>query len=87
MDNIDTFWKGKKVYLIASELNKFPFYGEAGKVYQKTKKGLLTCCNNRSLWITKAKFEDGSDAIEVIQRYDSFTTIRGEILNLLENSN
>ena len=80
-----SFWKFQKVYFIASELNNFPFYGEAGKVYQKSKKGLLICCNDISLWISKAKFEDGSDAIPVIKRYDSFTTIRGEILNSLEN--
>ena len=82
-----SFWKSKKVYFITSELNDFKFYGEAGKVYKKTKKGFLICCKDVSIWITKAKFDDGSDAIKLIKKYDSFTTIRGQILSSFENKN
>ena len=80
-----SFWKSQKVSFIKSELNNFPYYGEAGKIYRKTKKGLLVTCKDESIWILKAEFEDGSDAISAIQKYDSFTTIRGEILNSFKN--
>ena len=76
-----SFWKDQKVNFIKSQLNNFPYNGEAGKIYRKTKKGLLVACKDESIWISKANFEDGSDAITAIQKYDSFTTIRGEILN------
>lgn len=70
----------KKVYFISSRLNEGKFYGEPGRVYRKVNNEILVCCNDKSLWITNAEFEDGSDAIKEISVYDSFSTLRNEIL-------
>ena len=78
-----TFYKSKKIFLEESELNDYPFFGEPGRIYKINKKGVLVCCKDQSLWITKVKFEDGSDALTEIIRYEKFSTVRDSIFNLL----
>ena len=80
-----SFYNSKKVLFEKSELNDFPFYGESGRIYKKNNKGILVCCKDLCLWITKAFYEDGNDALNDLIRYEKFATVKGEILNLLEN--
>tara|TARA_B100000427_G_C15482184_1_gene583584 strand:+ start:514 stop:1443 length:930 start_codon:yes stop_codon:yes gene_type:complete len=76
-----SYFGKQKVYFISSRLNEGIFYGEPGRVYRKVNNEILVCCKDKSLWITNAEFEDGSDAIKEISVYDSFSTVRIEILN------
>lgn len=82
-----SFYNSKKIFFEKSELNSYPFYGESGRIYKKNKKGILVCCRDVSLWITKAFYEDGSYAIDDLIKYEKFTTLEGEIFSLLEHSN
>ena len=75
-----SFYNSKKIFFEKSELNDFPFYGEAGRIYKKNQKGILVCCKDMSLWITKAHFENGQDAIIDLERYEKFSTVRDSIL-------
>ncbi|HUU27810.1 MAG TPA: methionyl-tRNA formyltransferase, partial [archaeon] len=65
-----TFFKGRKVKLLSSELYNFEYYGEPGRVYIKSaKRGLLVCAQDKCLWITEAVFEDsGEPLFEEIKR-------------------
>ena len=72
-----TFWNGRKIKLTASELTEIPYHGEPGRIYQKNMHGVLVCASDVSLWITKAVFEDGEDAIASMKRYERFATVHG----------
>lgn len=73
-----TFWNGRKVKLPASELTAAPFFGEPGRIYRKSGKGLLVCARDRCLWIQEARFEDTGESVEgEVGRYDRFATVRG----------
>jgi methionyl-tRNA formyltransferase len=77
-----TFIQNRKVKLIASELSKFPYYGEPGRIYSKSDKGLLVCAADRCLLIKKAVFaEDGQSVAETVKRYDRFLSLRGFMIN------
>jgi methionyl-tRNA formyltransferase len=72
-----TFFKGRKVKLLSSELHEGVHYGEAGRVYRKTGRGLLVCAADRCLWITDARFEDDGRALaEAVERYEKLATVR-----------
>ncbi len=72
-----TFLKGRRVRLLRSALAKSTYHGEPGRVYLKSRRGLLVCALDRCLWIQRAIFEDGgTDAVETIERYDKFATVR-----------
>ncbi len=72
-----TFFKKRKVKLVTSELHDQNYFGESGRVYRKTNRGLLVCASDRCLWITNAVFEDtGERVIEVAKRYEVFATLR-----------
>lgn len=76
-----SFWKGRRVTLVASSLSKRDHRGEPGRIYIKNEKGLLICASDRCLWISRAHFDDdGSDAIPVIPRYDRLTTVREAVM-------
>ena len=76
-----TYYNGEKVKLIASEHNETPFYGEEGRVYMKTKRGLLVCGKDKCLWVKKGVFvANGSDIWQGVNRYDKFATAKGAIL-------
>jgi methionyl-tRNA formyltransferase len=77
-----TFFQNRKVKLISSELSKFPYYGEPGRVYSKSDKGLLVCALDRCLLIKKAIFaDDGQSIMEAVKRYDRFLSLRSFMLN------
>ena len=72
-----TFLKGRRVRLISSELSTVDFFGEPGRVYRKTSRGLLACASDRCLWITDAAFEDdGTPLADAVNRYETLATLR-----------
>ncbi len=72
-----SYWRGRKVMLLASAIPKNDYRGVPGRIYIKNENGLLVSARDRCLWITKATFEnDGDDAIPVIPRYERLTTMR-----------
>jgi len=78
-----TFYGGRKVKLLSSELRHSPFFGTPGRIYLKSKKnGVLTCARDRCLWIKKAVFEDtGEDIFPTVSRYDIFSTTASIVLS------
>jgi len=82
-----TYLDGRRVDLFASERAVPPFFGEPGRVYRKTKRGLLVCAADRCLWITRAKFSDDASLVsDSVCRYVCFETVRGHILRSLRHS-
>lgn len=76
-----TFYKGRKVLLLSSELTAAPFYGTPGRIYRLTQKGALVCAKDRCLWVTKAKFADtGEDALTALPRYGQLATVTGAVV-------
>ena len=72
-----TFFGNREVILLKSELTKFPYYGEAGRIYRKNNGKLLIGTKDRALWITCAQFtEDQSPLYPEVKRYDLLSTIR-----------
>lgn len=72
-----TFYNNRRIKLLASELNEYPFYGEPGRIYQKTKRGILVCASDRCLWIKSAVFDDnGQSILDEVNRYDRLATVR-----------
>lgn len=72
-----TYVAGRKVLLLRSELPETPTYGEPGRIYRITERGLLVCAADRCLWITRATFEDDGTSIgTAVRRYDRLATIR-----------
>lgn len=72
-----TFFGKRKIKLLASSLSLKRYFGEPGRVYQKTGKGLLVCAQDKCLWVTKATFEDtGENVLDVLDRYATLATIR-----------
>jgi methionyl-tRNA formyltransferase len=81
-----TYYGGEKVKLVASEHHEIQFYGEAGRVYKKTKRGLLVCCKDKCLWIKRGVFvNSGKDIWHDVGRYDKFATISSSVLNNYES--
>lgn len=82
-----TYWRGRKVKLLQSALAETPYYGEPGRVYRITERGLLVCAADRCLWITRATFEhDGTSLGAAIQRYDRLTTVREAVQTVVSAS-
>lgn len=76
-----TYYKGRKVKLLSSELSNNNYFGEPGRIYQKTNKGLLVCAAERCLWITKAVFDDSGESLaDTMRRYDKFATLRDSLM-------
>jgi methionyl-tRNA formyltransferase len=76
-----TFWKRRRVDLIASERIDAEFHGVPGRVYRKTSRGLLVCARDRCLRVTEAVLVDsGRPLAEEIPRYDRLATIEGAVL-------
>jgi methionyl-tRNA formyltransferase len=73
-----TFFEGRKVKLLLSELNNHNYFGEPGRIYIKNNNGLLICALDRCLWIREAVFDDNGEPLsDVIKRYDKMATVRG----------
>lgn len=72
-----TFFQGRRVKLLASRLTERPYYGEPGRVYRATDRGLLVCARDRCLWIERATVAaTGEDALPLAARYEKFATLR-----------
>ncbi|MBI4343018.1 MAG: methionyl-tRNA formyltransferase [Candidatus Omnitrophica bacterium] len=72
-----TWWKGRRVKLRRSALAKQRRYGEAGRVYLNSERGVLICAKDRCLWIEQAVVEDTGEPLrEVVARYDQMATLR-----------
>ena len=83
-----TYYGRRRVDLLASELMSLPFHGEPGRVYRKSRRGLLVCASDTCLRITEAIFRDtGAPLAGAIERYDTLATARGVILAGYEKIN
>ncbi|MDO8463200.1 MAG: methionyl-tRNA formyltransferase [bacterium] len=72
-----TYADGRKVQLLRSELATLPMYGEPGRIYRITERGMLICAADRALWIVQATFaDDGTPLRDAVQRYDRLATVR-----------
>jgi len=75
------YYKGRKVKLLSSQLNDFPFLGEPGRIYRKNGKGILVCASDGCLWITKAVFADGASSfLKAISCYERLATLRDGLI-------
>lgn len=75
-----TYAAERKVLLLRSELPATPTYGDPGRIYRMTERGLLVCALDRCLWITHAYFaDDRTPLTETVQRYDRLATVRGAV--------
>jgi methionyl-tRNA formyltransferase len=82
-----TFWKRRRVDLIASERLESDFFGEPGRVYRKSKRGLVVCARDRCLRLTEAVLVDtGRPLAEEIARYDRLATVQGAVLEGLASA-
>lgn len=82
-----TYFNGRKVALISTRLCEPPFYGEPGRIYKQTSRGLLVCAGDKCVWVTEAKFVDnGRPATDEVKRYDKFATVKDLLTRLLERS-
>jgi methionyl-tRNA formyltransferase len=79
----------RKIKFITSQIPASPFYGEAGRIYRKSKGCFLIGTLDQALWITKALFADDlSSAYSELQIYDKLSTIHQFAeLNLNKNEN
>ncbi len=81
-----TYFNGRRVNLLASEIYEKQFFGEPGRIYLKTSRGLLIGAQDRCLWITSAVFADnGKPLADEVKRYDSLATVRGAVAQWQEN--
>lgn len=72
-----TYFGKREVKIIQAKLSNQEYFGEAGRIYKKTKSGILVCANDKCLWITQAVFTDNNQSIfESIKRYDCLATVR-----------
>lgn len=80
-----TYYHNKKIKLVAAEKSRIPFFGEAGRIYRKTDKGLLVCARDQSLWITAA-YEDATQKplSDIAERYQKFITASGAAVEKLK---
>lgn len=76
-----TFWKGRRVDLIASERLETDFFGEPGRVYRKMNRGLVVCARDRCLRLREAVLVDtGRPLADEVARYDRLATVQGAVL-------
>ena len=81
-----TYFRERKVRLIASKIPASAFRGEAGKIYRKLKGSLLVGASDQAIWITEAEFaDDGSSLYGVVERYDCLATVREAATNFYCN--
>lgn len=75
-----TVHDGRRVRILRSRLEPRTVHGEPGRVYRALPDGLLVCAADRCLWITRATFEDGADALPAVPRYARFATAATAVL-------
>ena len=79
-----TFFKGRKVKLISSELLDYPYCGEPGRIYMKLKRGLLICASDKCLVVRKAFFTDNNELLySAAKRYERLATVAGTVEGML----
>lgn len=79
-----TFYNGREVKLISSQLHEGTYCGEPGRVYRIDGQRLLICAADKCLWIKDARFaDDGSPLGAAVQRYDRLATMGGLALEEL----
>lgn len=72
-----TYFEGRRVKLVRSELPRHIHHGEPGRVYRADARGLLVCAADRCVLVRAAVFEPGAeDALGAIPRYAKLTTVR-----------
>ncbi|MBI4042392.1 MAG: methionyl-tRNA formyltransferase [Deltaproteobacteria bacterium] len=77
-----TFYRGRKVKLVSSELHDFDFFGEPGRIYRITKRGFLICARDKCLWIREALFSESRESLhEIVHPYDKLLTLSGFVLD------
>jgi methionyl-tRNA formyltransferase len=82
-----SFFGGRRVRLLRTQLTARPFYGEPGRIYRTTERGLLVCARDACLWLLRAVFEDdGSPVAGAARRYDKFATVQDLALTALSKS-
>lgn len=81
-----TYFNGRKVKLISSEMQNMSFYGEPGRIYLKTGGKLLICASDKCLWITEATFEDnGKHLYDEVSRYERLASVTDIFRQLYKN--
>lgn len=79
-----TFYNGREVRLLKSELASDRHYGEPGRVYRVTDRGVLVCAADECLWLRRACFTDGDAQLaDCVQRYDRLATVGEAVLQQL----
>lgn len=82
--NAFTYLRGRRVSLKASRPATTEHFGEPGRIYQITDKGLLVCAKDRCLWIEAAEFDDSKEPVRgQAKRYDQFQTMKSFLLENL----
>lgn len=81
-----TYWEGRRMLLLGSRREPKAVHGEPGRVYRAGPSGLLVCARDRCLWVTKARFLDGSDALAAVPRYARLATVREAAMKALEGA-
>lgn len=72
-----TYGSGRRIRLIASALDDRDHFGEPGRIYRKSKRGLLVCARDKCLWVTRAVFDETSESVfDSLNRYDELSTVR-----------
>lgn len=78
-----TYYAGRRVRLVKSELCQTDYRGVPGRIYRQTPTGLLVCAADRCLWLREAYFDDGSSLLPAVRRYQELATVRAAALRLL----
>jgi len=66
----------RKIKFLSSIIPDLPFFGEAGRIYRKSKGSFLIGTKDQALWITEATFTDNQTSAYVdLNVYDRLSTI------------
>ncbi len=81
-----TFYKNKKIKITESQTTKIPFYGEPGRIYRISKKGILVCAKDKCLWLTNVvSIENEENIVSKFKRYDKLDTVKEIAISFYEN--
>ena len=81
-----SYYNNKKIKIISSLLTNRPFFGEPGRIYRISKKGVLVCAKDKCLWLTKVIDNKTGDNIDnKFKRYEMLGTIKEAARRIYEN--
>ena len=81
-----SFYKNKKIKITESQTTKIQFYGEPGRIYRISKKGILVCAKDKCLWLTNVtSAENEENIVSKFKRYDKLATIKEIAISFYEN--